>query len=589
MIIVVQIAILLVLFFVPGYLVLSQFNKFEDEERLSLSFGISILMYAGLGTILHLFKIPIVWSLISFPLSVLVILYKRPTFNLPWELLSLFGGTLLIGAILQAISTFPISGDSYWHYLLAKSFLTTKWTVLPFTDCYWQGIEKAFYTQYRPPLFNMVIGIAFALFGSTYLTAKLVGVLFISSLVLPTYLVAKRLYNEKVGIYSSLCFITLNPFLISSYFEVFVYPAVTYFVLCMFYLYLKREGDWTYFSIFAGLSYLIHTSSVIFIFSLILLELIKNRGIWKNISNLKIRMKYIYPIVLFILIISPWLIRNYQVFHDPFYTSGKYAPFCRDQLGDLVRLHPPTMYQYIDFISTPANFVKTKLGAIYLTFLPRPYSITFSTWEVSALWNPEYLKGSLAGFLSYPLLIVCFYGLIRYATHLIPALFYLGLGITLILYGPRCGYIGSFLLPQCFLLGIFGINLVKKKKYLIGLIVVILLLESTVIILNRHKAQLNPSEVQLYSWLRTNTFPTDTIMSTIPHAISYFTARSGFNTPNENSEIIMDCFEKWGVDYLIIGKDDYRLRKIEIEKFEEREKQVITINDYKIYKRKDIR
>jgi Na+-transporting methylmalonyl-CoA/oxaloacetate decarboxylase gamma subunit len=450
--------------------------------------------------------------------------------------------------------------------------------LLPFTDSYWQGIDKAFYMQYRPPLFNLILGFAFSIFGASFEIAKLVVILFNTSVLLPVYFIAKRLYNERCAIYSAILLVTINSYFLSLTFEVFVYSAGAYFSLCFFYLYIRRGEYWNYASILAALSYLTHPSSLIMIISLILIELIKSRYIIFE----KINIKYFYPIFIFILIISPWLIRNYIIFENPFYTNARYASLMRNW-EDYCTLNAPTLKCYLEFILTPINFLKTKIGSIFLTFFPRPYSITFSTWDIQALWNPVKLNWAMTGLLSYPLLAVVLYLLIKKPCDRICLLFYIGLALALILVGFRVGYMQSFLLPQCILLGIAGINIIKNKKIFIFLIGIILILQCMGIVYNKYKLKEIPNQ-KLYSWIKNNISEDEKIMNCDIHAIAYFTGRGGFITPNEDIKTILNCIKKWQVDYFIIGEVDLRLRDIDIDKVEKVCKFLKEIDKNKIYK-----
>jgi len=579
--VILQIGILLILFFLPGYLVLGK--KFQDEEKFGLAFAFSILMYAGLAVILYLFKIPIIWALVVFPLSFIILFFRRPTFNISWELLLIFGITLITKTILCEVSKFPIIGDSYVHFLTAKSFLTTNWTTLPFTESYWQGIDKAFYMQYRPPLFNLILGFAFSILGPSFEIAKLVVVLFTTSILIPVYLIAKRLYDEKCAIYSTILLVTINSYFLSLTFEVFIYPANVYFGLCLFYLYLKR--DWNYVTVLAAINYLTHPSSLILFLSLILFELIKNRKIIfsaiKN-RNIHLKVQYLYPMIIFILLISPWLIRNYMVFSNPLYTTAKYAPIC-NEYDSLCTLTPPTPQDYLDFILIPKNFIQSKLGSIFLTFLPRPYSVTFSTWDIKALWDPVKINWALAGFLTYPLLIVVIYFLIRRPRQMIPFLFYMGMIISFFLMGFRAGYMQVFILPHCVLLGIWGINIVKNSRIFICIIGIILILQCIGIVYDRGQQKEIPKQA-LYSWIKNNVGEDEKIMNESPHEIAYFTGRGGFMTPNEDMTTILDCIKNWDVDYLIVGPADLRLRDIDIKVVEKRYKFLTQIQGTRIYK-----
>jgi len=579
-----EVIILFILFFLPGYLVLGK--KFQDEEKFCLSLAFSILMYAGTAVILHLFNIPIIWSLIIFPLSFITLVFRRPTFNIPLKLFLIFGITLILETILCRVAKFPRIGDSYWHFLVGKSFLTNNWAVLPCPDSYWQGMDKAFYVQYRPPLFNLILGLVFSIWGASFPIAKLVVVLFTSSLLLPIYLIAKRLYDEKCALYSIILLITINSFFLSLTFEVFVYPAGTYFSLCFFYLYLGRDRYWNYVAVLAALAYLTHPSSIVLFFSLILFELWNNRKkILPRIKskNIAIKLEYLSAICIFILIISPWLIRNYFIFGDPLYTTAKYVPFCKEyqSVGSLT---PPTLQDYLNFLfSNPMNFLQAKLGAVFLTFFPRPYSITFSRWDIQALWDPVKINWALAGFLTYPLLIVVIYFMVTKATQMIPSLFYLGMISCLCLVGFRVGYMQSFLLPQSVLLGIWGINIVKKRKIFIFLISSILILQCIGIV-NYKRNEIIDLDEELYAWMKNNIGADKTIMSSDILSIAYFTGRGGLGPPTEDMATILSCIEKWGVDYFFVDETDLRLKDINLTTIEKHYKFLKEIDGKRIYK-----
>jgi len=577
-----EIISLFILFFLPGYLVLGK--RFQDEEKFCLALAFSIVMYAGTAVILHFFNISIIWSLIIFPLSFLTLIFKRPTFNLPLKLLLIFGLTLILETILCRVSKFPTIGDSYWHFLVGKSFLTNDWLILPCPESYWQGIDKAFYVQYRPPLFNLILGLVFSIFGASFQIAQLVVVLFTTSLLSPIYLIGKRLYDEKCAFYSIILLITINSFFLSLTFEVFVYPAGAYFSLCLFYLYLRKH--WNYIAVVAALAYLTHPSSIILIFSMILFELWnKRKDIWQRIKskNISIKLEYLYPICIFILIISPWLLRNYVIFGDPLYTSAKYVPFCKEHLnvGSLV---PPTLQDYLNFLfSNPMNFIQAKLGPLFLTFLPRPYSVTFSRWDIQALWDPVKVNWALAGFLTYPLLIVVMYFMVTKARQMIPSLFYLGLMSSLCLVGYRVGYMQSFLLPQSVLLGIWGINIVKNRKVFIFLMILILIWQCVGVLENRYKSKESPTQ-KLYAWMKNNIGPDEKIMSSNILSITYFTGRGGLGPPTEDMATILSCIEKWSVDYFFVDETDLRLKHIDLRTIEKHYKFFKEIDGTRIYK-----
>ncbi len=112
-------------------------------------------------------------------------------------------------------------GDEFYHYLSAKYFLSNGTFELP------SGYE---YT--RGWLYSLLVSFSFKLFGISELSARLPSVLW-GILILPLiYYCARKSFNEKVAIISTL-FISLSPWCVTWSRESRFYTQFQFFYLLL--------------------------------------------------------------------------------------------------------------------------------------------------------------------------------------------------------------------------------------------------------------------------------------------------------------------------------------------------------------------
>lgn len=179
---------------------------------------------------------------------------------------------------------------------------------------------------------SLLIALVFLFTGKTILSAKLLNI-FLGSLSLPltTYFLARSLQLPKVvGLFAGFSVVVVHNLSEQTHTALADLLIAQFFLL--FCIALIKSGvnpRWHYAAgIFVGLSYLSKTQGIfllpIWFFHFLVIE--KNNAIFK-------KKYFIVGFVICVLIMTPFLSRNYYLFKDPFYTSIKYnAPF--DELWD---------------------------------------------------------------------------------------------------------------------------------------------------------------------------------------------------------------------------------------------------------------
>lgn len=259
-----------------------------------------------------------------------------------------------------------------------------------------------------------------------------------------------------------------------------------------------------------------------------------------------------------VLTTSPWLVRNYTVFGNPLYTSARYVPFYTEW-GDNFRLNPPSFLHYIEFISDPMTLLAIKGGSILKTFVPPVYSATRGEWQPFALIDPIELGMTVAGFLTYPLLFVALYLIVTQTWRYEVRVFLVMFAAAMALFGLRHNYTQSMIFPGMLLLGVAAVDYAKDKRWLIGLSILCIVIETAFV--QYYIAGYGSNyDADAMRWIRENTPPDAVIMSAEGDLINVATDRVSMMTPNENESTIVDFMRNNSVDYYAVSKEDFRLR-----------------------------
>lgn len=155
------------------------------------------------------------------------------------------------------------------------------------------------------PFFEFALAIFIRLFGEGSLpyVAPLFGVL----LVAATYFLGTRLFGEAAGVLSAL-FVSVHP-LLTVFSLVPLVESLFAFLLVVAFAFFYRSKFLTA-GVFLGMAYLTKYNGILAIISVA--------------TYLVVSKKYriLLPLVLGILLVtSPWLLRNYLMFGDPFHSS----------------------------------------------------------------------------------------------------------------------------------------------------------------------------------------------------------------------------------------------------------------------------
>ncbi|MCK4892627.1 MAG: glycosyltransferase family 39 protein, partial [Calditrichia bacterium] len=197
-------------------------------------------------------------------------------------------------------NAYPYNIDSIEHHLIAQNLV--------------EGNGYSMYghpTAYRAPFLSYFMALCYWIFGVNFAVVR-IGIIMMSLLLIwVIYLLAKEFFNGNVGIWAALLagvyphFIFYNSrILTETPFALFSLLALLFFVK-----FFKTESrrNLVLTALFLALAILSRPVGLALLGFLLLALLYKQR-LWKNVKHALIL------VVLVSLFISPWIIRNYQVF-----------------------------------------------------------------------------------------------------------------------------------------------------------------------------------------------------------------------------------------------------------------------------------
>ncbi len=189
-------------------------------------------------------------------------------------------------------------------------------------------------SAWEPPLYPYLIGGVFRLFGiysvaSAWILLS-INSLFASMTTIPVFLIAQRTFGERVAIWSARAW-ALNPYVWYWSIHWIWDTTLTPFILALVFLIAleleRRPGftGWIFFGVLWGVAALANPASLSFL---------PFCGLWIWWRRHRRGLPSIAGVALssfvFFLVLSPWLIRNYEVF-------GRFV-FIRDDFGLQLRL-----------------------------------------------------------------------------------------------------------------------------------------------------------------------------------------------------------------------------------------------------------
>lgn len=175
----------------------------------------------------------------------------------------------------------------------------------------------------RLSIHSAVIALFFLLFGKSAFAAKLPNIL-MGSLVLPltTYVLARSLrIGKRAAFFAAVSVIFAGGVLSQTHTAMADLLFTWFFLLYVYSLYRGLDDSrWLYGAgIFTGLCYLAKTQGLI-LFPMTLVYYISVKGMVSALKNRHLLLSMLAAAI----VMSPFLMRNYRLYNDPFYTTIRY-------------------------------------------------------------------------------------------------------------------------------------------------------------------------------------------------------------------------------------------------------------------------
>ena len=194
----------------------------------------------------------------------------------------------------------------------------------------------------RAPFYPLII----SLFSMGDASLRALSMIFGAASILVVYLFTKKLYDRKTAVISSLLLATSNMFLFYSQKILTESLFALIFTGALFSFYLGMEKDKKYLiltGVLTGLAFLTRYPGIILIPIFVIYmvtKVILSKNKIKEISRL-ITKELILGIIIFLLVLTPWIIMSQNIYHDP-------LGALKDQFSKMpVEYAPGPWYYYI--------------------------------------------------------------------------------------------------------------------------------------------------------------------------------------------------------------------------------------------------
>jgi len=585
-----EIILMVLVALVPGYFLLSLDRRLDDIERLCAAIAISFVLIGGVSLALHLAGIPIIFSLLSIiPITGYVLWRKvKITFDVPKMLIIAFLIALAIRFVLQFFFDAPIVGDSYFHMDMARTFTTNNWFEVNAVDNLWSGVRFPFPEEYRPPFFNFVMGFFFNIFGVSFYIGKVLNVIIGSILVLSTYLIVRRFGSERVSVIAAF-FIALNPLIISQSLETEVRIFASLLSLLSIYFFIKGRNFWLYSGAFLGLVYMTHYAPATIL-------AVTYAAYFLLFDRKSLLSKYSIILVLsFLVVSSPWLIRNQIVYNNMFYSTSKYAAFV-DEYNQFLSLDKPKLEGFVSHVaSDPVKFFFVKATNVFRTFFPVPFQGSHDTFTFNPnpATNPNMTLAAISVLITPPLFVLFvmyawsarkgFFEKKNVARSTVLLYVVVGLIISFLFWNFRSPSTHNFLYQFLFItagLGLVQMAAMKmsatRTKFVWAIIILSLLSQ-----IPAYGLRLDARSDFGQKWIEEMTDIDDVIMLrwTNIHAINLLTNRKVVSMPFEDEDTVISFARENGVDYLVVDRLDMENDRLSLESLKDK---LVFVGEYKI-------
>jgi 4-amino-4-deoxy-L-arabinose transferase-like glycosyltransferase len=466
-----------------------------------------------------------------------------------------------------------MAGDSYFHMDLGRTFTTDNWFQVNAVDNLWVPTQFPFPEEYRPPFFNFILGFFYNIFETSFYISKLVNVLIGTLVIIPTYLIARKFGSERVALVVS-ALIAFNPIIIGHSLESEVRLITVYFALTSIYFFLKGKEFWAYSGIMTGLLYITHYApATILIFSYLVHFLISARRQIFSKNTLVMAL-------IALLVVSPWLARNYDVFGDPLHTSTRTVLFTT-AFDQVFSLEKPTFEGYIDYIkNNPQEFIFTKVTNVYRSLFPLPFQSAQNNYflNLNPVSNFNLILNPTSMVITLPVFLLALYHVLKSlwrpfknknSLDFLVLYIIMGFVISTIMWNTRTSFTYNFLFPQVFAFAILGVMMLEKvnikyRKFIYVSIVALLLVQ-----IPTYEIRWDVKTDYAQSWIVENTGEGDVIMArwTNVHLLNLLTDRKILSIPFEDVNTVVNYGRQHNASYLIVDRLDLDLGKYTLDDF----------------------
>gem|GEM_PF-1341009 len=405
----IYIIVILLISFIPGFAIAGHIKNLSVLEKLSISFGFSYLIIV-LITPFFAFKLNFMAQLIFICIMIYSLLYLiKKRSELKFEINSrILISLLIIGLVLhfflQTLWEYPVTGGDWIAHTLfiPYDFNSGNWT-LPHD---------------RTPFFNLLIFSYHNLLGTSlfqYWISQIISVVANTIFILPAFLIAKNVFNDKVA-KISVAFMIITPWLIWQ--SIYTWPknlAMYFTLLMVYFMFFKKDSkplSYGLAGLFGALAFLTHNYTAFYILTALLAFIYVNK-IHKHppiILQEMFKEKFIYFFIVIVLTIVPYFLWMYASYGQIVTSRLLYYPFSVNGYVQASYDDPKEIFN--TFFNTPiSSIIETRISNAIVTLLPvalpiNPIATNFPTYHPVLYYMQDYPGG--LSFLMYMLVVIWF-------------------------------------------------------------------------------------------------------------------------------------------------------------------------------------
>ncbi|MBI4894362.1 MAG: glycosyltransferase family 39 protein [Candidatus Aenigmarchaeota archaeon] len=467
--------------------------------------------------------------------------------SFPTSLLLVLLAAFLLRFAMQFLFDFPFGFDTFLHMDLAKTFTTPNWfSVNVNTIGAMQCSDFPCPVDDRPPFFNFVTGLFFSVFGQSYEIAKFTNVILGTLMIVPIFLIG-RSYG-KAGLFASV-FIAVSPFFIGQSVDTEVRIITAYAALTSLYFFMSKNLALSF--LFLTITFLIHYPESIILGITYLIFLVKSR--FRGVITKQNTM----AIILSLIIVSPWVVRNYEFFGSPLTSSSsRFVNLNSEYEILLLPGNEPSAQKEI------SQVIRDKLFIFLRAVFPVPF--TGGNFNLNFLSNENMINRSFISFLTLPIAALSMIYLVKAAMRAKRQLdvilvyvivgFAFAIAVTNIIIPIEL----SILFPQVALLSVAAFSAFEKigskyKKAIAVLIVIFIILQ-----VGNYTLKNDVRRDFAQSWITQNTEIEDKIMLrwTDTYVTNFLTGRSTIAIRYGSQQQFLNFVNESGADYIVVDDTD---------------------------------